>query len=70
MKLSVHLALLAILLVALYGYTQSSSTNSDNGVFSTKALELTKEKTDRIDKLQAIHTFVRDSIGQAKTQYG
>ncbi len=38
-------------------------------VFATKAQELTSERETRIDKLIAVHAFVRDEIRQIKTSF-
>ena len=42
----------------------------DDKAFDTKAKELLTGKNTRLEKISALHSFVRDEIGQAKTQYG
>ena len=72
MKRFIGFASLVALLFVVSGYAQTCNTvtNSDDSVFQTKAQELTQDKVSRLDKLQALHTFVRDEIAQARTQYG
>lgn len=72
MKRIFGFAALLVLMTALSSYAQSNAAPAavPPDEFATKAQELTKDKTDRLDRLQALHTFVRDSIAQAKTQYG
>ena len=45
-------------------------TNAEDSIIAQKAQELVKDKPTRFEKLAALHAFVRDEIGQAKTQYG
>jgi hypothetical protein len=50
--------------------SSDSPQSSDDKVVDAKANELLAGKTTRLDKISALHTFARDEIGQAKTQYG
>jgi len=68
-KWTISLFLLAVLGLAGFAAGQVS-TNVEDQVFTTKATELTSSLTGRVDKIIALHAFVRDEIAQAKTQYG
>jgi hypothetical protein len=57
------------MVIASIGNAQTA-TNDDGKIFADKAKELTQGKNTRIEKLIAIHSFVRDDIAQAKTQFG
>ncbi|MEI6970626.1 MAG: hypothetical protein WCL44_03835 [bacterium] len=72
MKRFILPAMLLFMLCAVTARAQScdSNTNSDDKVFVTKAQELTQGKNTRLEKLQAIHSFVRTEISQAKTEFG
>jgi len=39
-------------------------------VFATAAAKITDTKTDRLDKIMALHAFVRDNVAETRTQYG
>jgi hypothetical protein len=65
----------AALMISLCGgpvFAQSCdpADGSDTNAIAVKAQELTKDKSARIDKLMALHTFVRDEVALARTQYG
>ena len=47
----------------------NTATNDDQ-LITAQAQELVKGKTTRLEKVSAIHSYVRDQIGQSKTQYG
>ena len=71
MKRIVGFASLIVLIFVLSASAQSAAPAvGDDAAFLAKAQELTKDKVSRLDKLQALQTFVRDEIAQAKTQYG
>ncbi len=42
----------------------------DDSAIAAKAAEITKDKTQRIEKDLAVYSFVKDQIAQAPTQYG
>jgi|GEM_PF-3928021 len=46
------------------------AATGDDKAIATKAKELVTGKNTRLEKISALHSFVRDEIGQAKTQYG
>ena len=69
MKKWTSMFLLVFLLVAGFASAQTAS-NAENQVFLAKAAELTSGLTGRVDKVIAVHAFVRDTIAQATTQYG
>ena len=72
MRRVMSLAALMLLLFVCSGSSQcvTNAAASDDGVFVTKAQELTAGKSSRIDKLQSLYAFVQTEIAQAKTQYG
>ena len=72
MKRLVGFASLIVLLLALSAHAQCApdAASPDDGIFLTKAQELTQGKETRLDKLLAIHAFVCNEVAQAKTQYG
>ncbi len=43
---------------------------AEDKAVEAKATELLTGKTTRLDKITVLHSFVRDEIDQAKTQYG
>jgi hypothetical protein len=57
------------IVIASIGSAQTA-TNGDDKAFTDKAKELTQGKDTRIEKLIAVHAFVRDEISQTKTQFG
>jgi len=72
MRKILFLAMLTVLLFAFSGYAQTAPATAaaQPPAFQVKADELIKDKATRLEKIQAIHAFVRDQIDQAPTQYG
>ena len=67
-KLSIFLLLLLvpIMMLGLLYAAQEKETE----LFSKEASRITGDKTERMDKVIAIHAFVRDEIQESKTQWG
>jgi hypothetical protein len=63
-------ALLAAWCMPASAQTCGVATNAEDSAIASTAQELVKDKPTRLDKLTALHAFVRDEIAQAKTQYG
>ncbi|MDD4868926.1 MAG: hypothetical protein PHR77_00090 [Kiritimatiellae bacterium] len=42
---------------------------ADDQLIASKAKELVKDKTTRIEKISALHSFVRDEINQIEAKY-
>ena len=68
--LGVVAALLAVWCLSACAQTCDVATNAEDSLIAAKAQELAKDKPARLNKITALHTFVRDEIAQAKTQYG
>lgn len=47
-----------------------TAAKADDNPIETRAKELVAGKNTRLEKISAIYSFVRNEIGQAKTQYG
>jgi len=57
--------------VALFCVTfHSLPANAGEDVFSKKVKTLCAEKKTRVEKIKAIHAFVKDNVKQIKTSYG
>ena len=63
------IALLTAFLLVAPGAGAAEPGDTD-AVFDAKANELVAGKSSRLEKITAIHIFVRDSIRQVETQYG
>jgi len=62
---SMPMALLAALLLAAPG----AGAGEPDAVFDAKARELVAGKSARLEKIMALHAFVRDSIRQVTTSF-
>ncbi len=58
----------ACLLLAAPAVVRTDDTSDDP--FAKQAGQLVDGKISRVEKLIAVHGFVRDQIGQTKTKYG
>lgn len=47
----------------------AGSPGNDDAVFQAKANELVAGKTARLDRIMALHAFVRDFIRQVETKF-
>jgi len=68
------ISILSILLFLTISHVSQAVSAEDlasgDKAMGDKATELVIGKNSRLEKISAIHSFVRDEIGQAKTQYG
>jgi hypothetical protein len=62
--------LILILLFSVSATKASPAVNPVTNVCTVKARELTAGISNRWQKMNALHVFVRDDIKQIKTQYG
>lgn len=71
MNARIILLLSAAAVVVGFGIcADSASKEEDPAVFAAKAKELTTGKTSRLEKIAALHAFVRDQIAEVPTNYG
>lgn len=68
------LVLMACILMPLAVLAQDASQADKQAkeakAFKDKVQELTKDKTDRLDKILAVYNFVRDDVAQIPAKYG
>lgn len=72
MKKIISILLILVFLAASHVSQVMSAENvsADDKAIGDKATELVTGKNLRLEKISVIHSFVRDEIGQAKTQFG
>ena len=62
------IALLAAVLLLSPG-AGAGEPDNDNAAFDAKARELVAGKSARLEKIMALHAFVRDTIRQVETTF-
>ncbi|MFZ2653937.1 MAG: hypothetical protein WAX69_03410 [Victivallales bacterium] len=63
-------AVVFLLVLPFLTILSEEKNNADDTAISQKALDVTKDKTLKSEKIISLYSFVKDQISEIKTQYG
>jgi len=63
-------AVVFLLVLPFLTILSEEKNNADDIAISQKALDVTKDKTLKSEKIISLYSFVKDQISEIKTQYG